>query len=337
MKLKLCASLFALLLMGTSSFAKTRSREKRPLPNSWDLIAESLSGSSVPYQGKMEATRFLNSTHTVSVTAIRFAPPYSYHREVFNSDGKVKEIAISNGKKEWVYRRDTKEYWEMPSPAPLDEKKELSTLKSNYEASPPVLSRAAGRRAFKIELRSRKDHALARVFWLDPKYGVILKTEIYNAKGRLKSKSAFKKIRFFVKKRVPAKWFMFNPPKKAHSAQEDLSLSRQNAQKEFGVAALSPSWLPFGYALQDIRTLNHQGHVVIQEEFSDGINALSLFEYKNSASAFTGEKIPLKKQTAYLKRTSEGRVLSWKEGPLTLVLISSMDQDKLIRIAESIP
>ncbi len=327
----------ALFLAGTTAFAKTRSREKRPLPNSWNLIAQSLSGSMVPYQGKMETTSFLGSSNSISITSIRFAPPRFYRREVFGPDGKVRIIAILNEKEEWVYRRDAKEYWKMPAPAPLDAKKELSLLKANYQASAPVSSHAASRRAFKIELWSRKDHALSRVFWLNPKYGVILKTEVYDSKGRLKSRSAFKKIRFFVKKPVPKKWFTFTPPKKARSAQENLLTLKQSAQKKFGITPLTPSWLPFGYALEDIRALNHKGRVVIQEEFSDGINALSLFEYKDSGPVLTGQKIALKKRTAYLKRTSEGRVLCWKEGNLSLALISTLDQEKLIRVAESIP
>ncbi len=333
----LCALLFSLSMMGTPVLAKAHTRKKRPLPNSWDLIAQSLSGSSVPYQGKMELTDFLNSSSSVSMTAIRFSPPHFYRREIFDGGGKVKEIAVSNGKEEWVYRRDTKEYWKMPAPAPLDAKKELTTLKSNYEASPPVRDRAADRRALKIKLFSRKDHAMARIFWLDPKYGVVLKTEIYDDKGRLKYKSGFKKIRFFVRKPVPAKWFALNIPKKARSAQETLGIEGQSAQKKFGFPPLNPSWLPFGYALQEIRTLDHQGRAVIQEEFSDGINALSLFEYKDTGSPFDGEKIPFLKGTAYLQHASEGKVLSWKEGPLRLVLISSLDTEKILRIAGSIP
>ncbi len=332
------AVFLTLLIVWTPLFLQARPPQKHIAPNSWDLIAQSLKGSPVPYQGKMESTALSHLSSGSFITSIRFAPPHFYRREVFGPNGKVKEIAILNDQEEWIYRRDTKKYWKMPPPEPLDDKKELNILKANYEVSSPEVSHAAGRRAFKIKIFSKENHSLSRILWLDPKYGVTLKTEVYDAFGRLKSKSAFEKIRFFVKKPVPSKWFAFKPPKKSHPAQESLDISLQSAQKKFGIAPLTPSWLPFGYALDHIRTLVHQGHPVIQEEFSDGINAISLFEYKDTGSKIRGEKTPLKNgATAYLTPASEAKTLTWEKKPLRLVLVSSLDARKLIRIASSIP
>ncbi len=325
-------------ILWTPLFLQARPPKKHIVPNSWELIARSLKGSPVPYQGKMELTTLSHLSSASFVTSIRFAPPHFYRREVFGPDGKVKEIAVLNDKEEWIYRRDTKKYWKMPPPDSLDDQKELETLKANYEVSSPKASHAAGRRAFSVKLFSKEKHSLSRIFWLDPKYGVILKTEIYDDSGRLKSKSSFERIRFFVKKPVPKKWFAFKPPKKSHPAQESLDISLQSAKKKFGIAPLTPSWLPFGYALDHIRTLNHQGRPVIQEEFSDGINAVSLFEYKDIGSKISGEKISLKNgATAYFTPTSEGKTLTWEKKPLRLVLVSSLATEKLIRIANSMP
>jgi outer membrane lipoprotein-sorting protein len=111
----------------------------------------------------MELTASSHLSSGSFVTSIRFAPPHFYRREVFGSNGKVKEIAILNDKEEWIYRRDTKKYWKMPPTAPLDNKKELNTLKANYDVSSPKASHAAGRRAFKIKLFSKENHSLSRI------------------------------------------------------------------------------------------------------------------------------------------------------------------------------
>lgn len=325
------------LFLGTAAFGKNH---PKPLPEPWTLIEKSLSGSPVPYRGKLTSTFTTSLSTKTSQTIVSFSPPDFYRREVLNSDGKIKGIAISNGKTEWVYNKNSDKYWAMPAQTPPDAKTEFQRLRDNYHARSLTFERAAGRRAIKIELRSKKNNALSRRLWLDPKYGVILQSQIFSANGHLFSETAFQKIRFFLKEPANPKWFLFHPPAKAIPAQNSLVQSLLKAKTQSQINPATPSWLPFGYALETIKPLSQKGQVIIQEEFSDGINAISLFEYPQSISlkenGERGEKTPLALGYGRIRQTSEGEVLDWSRGNLRFVLVAPLEKETLVRIADSV-
>jgi outer membrane lipoprotein-sorting protein len=324
-------------LLASAVFGKSH---PKPLPNPWMLIEKSLSGSPYPYRGKLTTLFSAEPVAKTYQTVVSFSPPDLYRREILDSNGKVKEVAISNGQREWIYDKVSHKYWEMTAPSKPDEGKEIARLRANYQVVASGFERAAGRRAFKVELRSKKDHALARVLWFDPKYGVVLKSRIFNARNALVSETTFQKIRFFLKTPANPKWFSFQPPKKATPAKENLDASLEQAKARAKITPLTPSWLPFGYALEKVQALSQKGQIVIQEEFSDGINAISLFEYPKStalkAEGNSSEIISLSSGKGQIHWTSEGAVLDWSHGNLQLVLVGALEEEIILRIAESI-
>ncbi len=330
----------ALILTTFLSSAALGKPHSKPLPDSWTLIEKSLVGSPYPYRGKLTTVFSTGPTSKTYQTVVSFSPPNLYRREILNSEGKVKEVAISNGKSEWIYDKIAHQYWEMAAPENPDEGKELARLRANYQAVASGFERMGGRRAFKVELRSKKDQSLARVLWFDPKYGVVLKSRIFNARGTLISETTFQKIRFFLKKPANPKWFSFQPPKKATPAKKTLDALLEQARTRAKINPLTPSWLPFGYALEKVQALSQKGQAVIQEEFSDGINALSLFEYPEAATLAAeggaSEAVALTSGQGRIRQTSEGAVLDWSRGNLRLVLVGALEKEDLLRIANSV-
>ena len=214
-------------------------------------------------------------------------------------------------------------------------------LAANYEVTLSTGGRVARRAVWLLELRSRSDHSLRRRLWADKKRGLVLRSESYLPDGTLISGMRFKRVAFS-KPPDPA-LFAFSPPPGAAVARrlEPDYMELEEAQEAAGLKASLPRWLPAGFAFESVDVMARGKKKLLHYRFSDGVNALSLFQCPPRARLDFGRKasrkVRLASGTGALAWTAEGPVLAWSRAGSKFVLVGLADPETLRRIAESLP
>jgi hypothetical protein len=110
--------------------------------------------------------------------------------------------------------------------------------------------------------------------------------------------------------------------------------------KAAGIEPRLPAWLPSGYVFESLDVMAKGKHNVVHYRFSDGIEVISLFQCPPRVRLNPGTRlthwVKLSVGRGYWTRTAEGSVLSWKSGDWRFVLVGSVSDETLKRMAESV-
>jgi len=121
---------------------------------------------------------------------------------------------------------------------------------------------------------------------------------------------------------------------------EPDDVAMDQAKSASGLEPKTPGWLPSGYVFESLKVLPQGRKNIIHYRFSDGINALSLFQCPPRARLDFGHKegrrVRLASGFGTLAWTHEGHVLGWSSQGSKFVLISPLDSQTLRRVADSL-
>ncbi len=328
----------ALLLAAAPVWAR-----RSKMPAATDLLRRSLQPSAGSYEGRMRVEIFAGGISSVKLIAVRFQKGM-YRREVLDAAGQVVQLAVSDGKKEWIYDKARNKAW-VGEPADPDLKRlgpddEFDLLTDNYEVTASSSEPVAERACWRLELRARTDGRLQRRLWVDRKTGLVLASEDYRPQGGLTSSARFEKLSF--PRRQSKKLFRFQPPPGVAVAkrQDNDFLALEQAKSAGGVEPKTPAWLPPGYVFESLDVLPRGGSRIVHYRFSDGINVLSLFQcpakVKLDFGATSAQTVRLDAGEGTLAWTQEGQALGWEKGRSRFLLVGPLSGETLRRIADSV-
>ena len=252
---------------------------------------------------------------------------------------------MSDGKTEWFYDRAHRRVWKS-APADADYKllgpeEEFDLMAQNYSTRISGEEAIAGRPCWVVELRAEKDARAIRRLWIDKQHSLILQAKSFQADGSLASTMRFVKVEF--PEALAPELFQFAPPagsKVVKSALKPGYLELEDARTASGIAPRHPRWLPSGYVFESLNVMPYKGATFLHFRYSDGIDALSLFQCPSGVRLDFGdlpaEKVELGSGRARLSFGPDGKILEWPGHGQRFVLVGNLPLETLRRVAESV-
>lgn len=307
-----------------------------------DLLRSSLLAPDSPYAAAVSVSAGASRDGSKKLR-VRFSPPNRWRREFLDAEGRPGQLALSDGRVEWFYDAGQRRAWRGEAPDPEEAlrgpEEELELLERNYLLALAGEEAVAGRGCRVVELRSRAGKLLRRL-WVDGERRLTLRSEQYREDGSLASAMRFESISFGPQEEP---WFRFSPPPGTAVSESRLRqdyLYPAEAGELEGLKPAPPAWLPPGYALESVSVLPAPGARLLHYRYSDGVEALSLFQGPSSARFGRGgraQALRLKPGgKARLILDGEERILEWRRGRQRFVLVGSLPVDVLRRVAESV-
>jgi hypothetical protein len=184
---------------------------------------------------------------------------------------------------------------------------QLSLLVTNFDLRVEGVAEVAGRHAVVVGA----DHpgVASAKFWIDRATGLLLRTEVYGADGRLWRASAFVRVR------IRPHAFMEHLPPDVQ-APDSVALSRRSLPGLRRAGYRCPAHLKSGFVLTDIDRLR-ESTPAVHMTYTDGLSVISVFEQRGALapSAVDG----------YQQVTVDGRRIYVKYGLPTSIMWASHD------------
>lgn len=276
---------------------------------------------------------------------VRFSPPNRFRREIVDRYGFASQVIVSDGRDEWFYDRGRRRAWQA-TPEDADYKvlgpdEELELLVQNYDAGVAGEETVAGRACWVVELRAKGGGSAARTLWIDKRHRLILQAKSFQPDGSLASTMRYLKIEFSPS--LDPELFRFTPPIGADVVKSRLKpgyLELEDAQLASGVAPRQPGWLPAGYVFESVNVVPYRGSTLLHFRYSDGIDAISLFQCPPGARLDFGdlprERVRVGAGRGRLSFGPDGKILEWPGRGSRFVLVGNVSLDALRRVAESV-
>jgi outer membrane lipoprotein-sorting protein len=327
-----------LFLLALSSLAAPASAE-----DAERVLRRSLERPRSSYEGEIKVV----TRGEARTVLVRHAPPGRWRREVVDASGKTLLVVVSDGKVEWVYdvRRASARKGE-PMDADyklMDPDEEYALLTRNYELRLAGKESVAGRSAVVLEALSRRSGKLARRLWVG-RDGLVLRRGAYAEDGSETSSMEFLRIEPLPKGQAD---FSFTPPpgvKTAESRWQPDFMDVDEAAAASGLKPRLPAWLPQGFVFESVNVMPYKGGSLLHIRFSDGVDALSLFQCPPGARLRLGwgsmgapQAMRVAGEKGRLAVSAEGKVLEWHKGTERFVLIGPLSTESMKRVAESVP
>ena len=313
------------------------------LPEPLELLRRAAQPEVTTYQGTLRVETMSPGKMVVRTVKLLYQAPGSYRREVLDESGQVVSLAVCDGEREWVYdpRRNKVFEGEAVEAAlkQLDLDDELELIESNYSLSVATAAAVAGRSCWRLDLRSKADQRLRRRLWIDRRTALILASANFGPDESLLSSSRFEKLSLARRQR---KSFSFVAPPGAAVVKrlEPDFLALDEVKGAFGLEPKTPSWLPAGFVFESLDVIKRGAGSIIHYRFSDGVNALSLFQCGPGLTLDFGGKtaasVGVGARKGRLAWTAEGQALSWSRGKTKFLLVGLVGSQTLQRIAESV-
>ena len=263
-------------------------------------------------------------------------------------------MVIENGSQRWFYSLRRHAWrpvsWRPPEPR-------LSLLLRNYHILPGPVETVAGRRALRLRIDPRFPGNPHKQAWLDLATGITLRADLYDSSGRLVSRSEF--LEFHPQRSLPASLFAVpdagrqapgvssaqQTEREAPTERPSVSVGGGGAKRGAGPRARSgsmtsgvspervsfdpalPRYLPRGYVRDRITRTRSDGTEVARALFTDGLNTLSLLEWRGPREPEEGGRE---------RFWGPGDRVRWNNGPIHAMLSGDLAAAELKRIAGSI-
>jgi len=311
-------------------------------PDADEVLRLALDKPRAAYEGEFELR---TSSSPKQIVRVSFVPPGHYRREILDASGTTRMLVVSDGKTEWVYDARRAAAWKGEPADPdyklLDPDEEYGLIERNYGLRLAGAEAVAGRRAAILEVLSRRTGKLVRRLWV-ARDGLVLRRIAYGEDGAEASAMTFTRVGASAK----GGDFTFSPPAGVRVLQSRWQpdyMGLDEAESASGLKACLPSWLPPGYVFESVNVVPFKDAKLIHVRFSDGVDALSLFEYPRDARLRLGwsrmgrpKTVRVGGTRARLGAAAEGKVLEWRTEEHRFVLIGSLSAESMRRVAESV-
>lgn len=317
-----------------------------PAEDALALLEESMDPPAAAYEGRLEAVERRGGKEERRLVAVRYAPPHHYRRETLDRFGLPLLTVVSDGEVEWTYDRAAGTAWR-GAPAErergwADPEEERALLADNYAAALEGTEDVAGRPCRVVAVRPRRGGPPVQRLWRDAERGLVLQRVVYDADGSEASRMRYQTVTYD----PPGKPsdFRFRPPAgvrvvKTRPSPDALELDE--AAKATALTPRPPAWVPPGYVFESVALLPYRGATILHYRWSDGVDALSLFQapprvvVKPTAG---GSPKPEKVGGAPARLTlnADGRALEWAADG-RFVLVGRLTLEDLRRVAASVP
>ncbi|MBI5242953.1 MAG: hypothetical protein HY922_04610 [Elusimicrobia bacterium] len=312
-----------------------------------DVLRLTLERPRAAYEGEFEVGTLSSGRAETRSVKVRYAPPGRWRREILDSAGKTRMIVVSDGRSEWVYDVRRSMAWKGEAADPdyklLDPDEEYELILRNYELRLAGTEAVAGRRASVLEVLSRASGKPARRLWVG-KDGLVLQRRAYSEDGSETSAMRFTRVKSLGKSEDAD--FSFSPPPGVRVLESRFGpdyMDLDEAEEASGGKPRLPAWLPPGYVFESVNVMPFKGASLLHTRFSDGVDALSLFQYPPGARLRLGwGRMGRPKETrvsgsrARLALTADNLVLEWKTSGHRFVLIGPLSAESMRRVAESV-
>jgi len=311
--------------------------------DSEDLLKLSLSRPAAAYSGEMR----VSARGQIRTIRVSHAPPDRWRREALDSEGKPLLIIVSDGRTQWTYdvRRSLVRKGEPADPdyKLMDPDEELALLMRNYELKLSGKEPVAGRSASVLEVSSRITGKPARRLWIG-KDGLILRRIAYGEDGAETSSMEF--VRIGPLPKGQADFSFVAPPgvRVVESRWKPDFMDLEEAADASGLEPRLPAWLPQGFVFESVNVMPFKSGSILHLRFTDGADALSLFQCPPKARLRLGwrsmgppKTVRVAGEKARLALSAEGKVLDWRRGGQRFVLIGPLSAEAMRKVAESVP
>jgi len=333
------------LLLSGLAFWSVPAARAASFPDALTVLRASLEPPHEPYTAELTVERREGAPgQAVSRRlAVRFSPPDLYRREILGPAGETLQLVVEDGRTEWIYDPARRKVWQGEPSDPLFKRfgpeEEFDRLSGNYDVAIATGDQVTGRSTWLLTLRARSDGALARRLWVDRKSSLLLRTEAFRSDGSPADAMGFTRLQLGAPQ--DRTLFRFSPPAGStvvKRAEPDyLALDEAKAA---GIEPRLPAWLPSGYVFESLDVMAKGRRNVVHYRFSDGIEVISLFQcpprVRLSLGARLSRRVKLSVGRGYGTRAAEGNVLSWNSGGWRFVLVGSVSEETLKRMAESV-
>jgi len=142
---------------------------------------------------------------------------------------------------------------------------------------------------------------------------------------------------------LPERRFKFRPPAgvpvRSHQLRPDY-MKLAEAAEATALTPRIPRWVPNGFIFESVNLLAYRGATVLHYRYSDGIDALSVFQAPSGTHLkFPGQRprqVALGAGNGAVALWSGGKTLSWSSED-RFVVVGRLSVESLRRIADSIP
>lgn len=314
-------------------------------PDASEILHSTELARTAPYAGEVSVVTWYGKRTRARELLVDFAPPNRFRREIVDHSGYTAQIIVSDGKTEWFFDRAHRRVWKS-APADADYKilgpeEEFDLMAQNYSTRVSGEDTVAGRPCWVVELQAQKDAHAVRRLWIDKQHGLILQAKSFQIDGTLASTMRFVKIDF--PKSLEPDLFQFTPPvgtTVVKSALKPRYLELEDARTASGIGPRHPRWLPSGYVFESVNVMPYKGSTFLHFRYSDGIDALSLFQCPSGVRLDFGdlpsEKVKVDSVRAWLSFGPDGKILEWPQHGQRFVLVGNLPLETLRRVAESV-
>ena len=310
------------------------------------LLDESLDPPAAAYEGRLEVVEARGGGTERRLLAVRYAPPGHYRRETLDRFGLPELTVLSDGQTEWTYDRRVGTAWRGPAlerdRAWADPDEERALLADNYAVTLEGVETVAGRECRVLAVRPRRGGPPVQRLWRDADRGLVLQRVVYAPGGAEVSRMRFQTVSYETS--LKAADFRFRPPAgvrvvKARPAPDALELDE--AAKASDLVPRPAQWVPPGYVFESVALLPYRGATILHYRWSDGVDALSLFQAPPRVTVKpppggAPRKEKVGPADARLTLTQDGSALEWAADG-RFVLVGRLALDDLRRVAASVP
>jgi len=299
------------------------------------------------YRGTLEVSAG-GQAHS-KIVEVSEDPGRGVRREILDRLGLPSVTIISDGETEWVYDRARSIAWRGEPADPdlklLDPDEEMDLLLSNYEVREAGSERIAGLECRVLEIWSRPGASEAsrkiRRLCVEAESGLVLLKVSFDAAGERMSSVRF--LRLELAPKLSERTFVFRPPSGVEIRENRLRPDYMRLEEAAAATALRPrppTWLPSGFLFESVNLLAYRGTTILHYRYSDGIDALSVFQApRGTRLKFPGDgprPFAVGSVRGELALGSGGKTLTWSAGD-RFVIVGRVPAESLRRIAESVP
>ena len=336
-----------ILILCVCAFPGSAAARSARLPEAMEVLRQSLEPPKAAYSAELTLLRPEGEAGRSRSQRVRliFSPPGLYRRELLGPSREVRQVIVEDGRSEWIYDQARRKVWQGEPADPLFKRfgpdEEFDRIGANYDISIATGAPVAGRATWLLELRGRSGAALARRFWVDRQSVIVLRGETFRQDGTWAGSAVCDRLQLGAA--PDPELFHFSPPAGStvvrRGAPDYLALDEAKAAS--GIEPRLPAWLPSGYVFESLDVIPKGRRNVVHYRFSDGVDALSLFQCPPRMRFDLGRaprtRVRLSVGRGYRTESPEGNVLVWNSGGEHFILVGSVSHDVLRRVAESMP
>lgn len=314
-------AIIALALMGSAVLAQ--------LTDPLEILRRSVAArGSVNYAGVRTVVMFEKGVKIHGVEQqVHCQAPDKLRIMIINPPSERGKLFLANGQEQWecdpYARRALRTQLPPPSEVRALRLQEMDRLGRSLRLQFCGAERIAGREAYVVKIYTPQG-LLTKKIWIDAETFVILKTQRFDSRGRVKASAYFTRINY--NPQFGPGLFTFCPPAdcaviEATRPPERMPLAK--AEQRAGFRAVLPTYLPPGYRFQanSVAVIQLKGRNTLWLSFTNGVDTFSLFQGRGAAPVDTRRR---------------GGALTWKDGGFHFTLVGPLSTAEMQRVRASI-